>query len=135
MTKLTDIQVLEMRSKHAAGTHTIEALAIEYRVSWNAARSAIKGISFQHLEMMREDAVQSEIERSQERLAAMMPAVGLMAVDPLEELMNRRAAEHPLTLPDKAQSPRGATGMGSDHVPDTNTNTQETRTDDQEDNG
>lgn len=95
MAKLNEILVLEMRSKYASGKYTIEQLAREYGVSWNAARSAIKGTSYQNVDMITGD-VEDEAQASEARLMALIGSNPVMPAaepeeDPLEAILRRRA--------------------------------------------
>lgn len=47
--KLTDLQVLEMRARYAAGDASMTALAREYGIGYAAARSAINGEHWKHV--------------------------------------------------------------------------------------
>lgn len=93
MAKLDDEKVLEMRSKHAAGW-TYERLCLEYGVSMNSCRNAVKGLSYQHLERETPIVPVSEVEASAARLLASLESMPATTpeVDPLEEMLARRAA-------------------------------------------
>lgn len=94
MAKLDDEKVLEMRSKHAAGW-TYERLCLEYGVSMNSCRNAVKGLSYQHLERETPIVPVSEVEASAARLLASLESMPATTpeVDPLEEMLARRAAK------------------------------------------
>jgi hypothetical protein len=93
MGKLNDVKVLEMRSKHAAG-RTIESLSLEYGVSPNAARSAIKGLTYQHVEQIA--GSEAGLEESQKKmlelinLGASLPSAQ-PEEDHLDEMLRRRS--------------------------------------------
>jgi len=123
--RLTAENVYAIRERYAnRGTVPVTQaqLAREYQVSLTTIRNILDGVSWQSVPRVQApDDLDHEIGNSQRLLAKLLEGEpGLVMTereaeaDPLEELMARRAAEHPLTLPDKAQSPPGATGMGSD---------------------
>lgn len=48
--KLTNDQVREIRAKHAAGTHTITSLSIEYSVDWGTIKAVVSRRTFKDLD-------------------------------------------------------------------------------------
>lgn len=97
--KLTGVEVMEIREKYASGLYTYDRLSREYFVATNTIRSIVKGTSWQQLpsvtpqevveegavrsmrrlnELMKEDRLPPAVVLDDEALAAMQAAIAKM---------------------------------------------------------
>jgi hypothetical protein len=72
--RLSGIQVYEIREKYNAGTHTQDALAREYQVSIGTIRNIVRGVTWQNRAMPQQsmDDQALAIKLSQDRLLALL---------------------------------------------------------------
>ncbi len=109
MKKLTDEQVLEIRSKReaclqrlpGAGLYTQPALALEYGVSVNTIRSIEKGLSYREVGTINDGDPRSATAESISKLKQILaqdapnvePTTSEPEEDPLEAIMRRRSRQ------------------------------------------
>lgn len=104
--KLDAVQVFEMRQKYATGLYTYARLSIEYGVSENTARSAVKGTSWQSVPMVEPaSVVENAALRSMKKLDELMqedrlPPASADALDAMERAVT--SAPAPIVAPDVA---------------------------------
>jgi hypothetical protein len=73
--KLAAADVIEIRSKFAARTHTMEALSREYHVTPGTVRNIVKGFTWQSLPMVKsQEDMDAEILLSQQKVMELMRA-------------------------------------------------------------
>lgn len=85
--RLSGIQVYEIREKYNARTHTQDALAREYQVSIGTIRNIVRGVTWQNRAMPQQsmDDQALAIKLSQDRLLALLALAGAEPEKKVEE--------------------------------------------------
>ena len=107
--KLTGVEVMQIREKYASGMYTQARLSREYHVSINTIRNVVTGVTWQDLPgCVPQEVVDEAALRSQRRLDELMsgdrlPAATAELSDDMLEAMERAVVQAPTLEPMSAE--------------------------------
>lgn len=90
--KLTSVQVLEIREKRSLENYTQDRLAREYQVSITTIRNIVNGVTWQKLPMVEtpdQEAMKMQLSQAKVRAIMSVPPVTPKPVEPEPEGLKR----------------------------------------------